>query len=204
MRSKYRSLGGLGWAVVLLLVCSAKIEMPAQAQPSSGQGIAVKISCVRPIIYAGDSIDLQAEISNESPTDLFIYRDLHGADNSVARLNLYLRDGSRLDRPVANSAADFIEDHRESFVNQFVKWWIALAPERSYGQKITMSPSDFPQLKVPGRYRIEGEYMSDGFFSPGPNNPLQGYKSELQALLYKAWEGRVDTNSIWIEVKATK
>jgi hypothetical protein len=129
---------------------------------------------------------MRASLSNcepKSPTRVrrtfFIYREIQGAGNSVARLNLCPRHGSQLDRPATNSAADFVEDGRQPFADQITKWWIALAPGKFYGQRVTMSPLEFPQLGLRGWYKIEGDYRSDGFFSSGPNNPLLGYKSEL-------------------------
>lgn len=175
-------------------------QTPAVTQ----QVILVKLTCTNPIIHEGESIELLAEISNEGFEDVFIARDLQGVGNSISRLNLYLQHGSLLDSPRTHTAGDSFPGRKAPFANLFAKWWLALGPGHFYGQKITMSSSEFPQLKVPGRYRIRGEHTSHGFYLPTPNNPLQSYISELEALPYKPWEGSVETNSIWVEVRSKK
>jgi hypothetical protein len=179
-------------------------RLSCQEPGISEQKLVVRLSCSTPIIHGGDGIELRAAIFNEGPNPVFIFRNLRGAANEISRLSLFLQHGPKVDRPISNSAADFAPDHSQPFANQLAKWWILLAPGHFYGQKFYMDPRDFPQLNVPGRYRIRGEYVSHGFYLPTPNNPLQSYVSELEALPYKPWEGSVQTNSMWIEVIGKK
>jgi hypothetical protein len=58
-------------------------------------------------------------------------------------------------------------------------------------------------VKKPGRYRIKGKYSSRGFLAQDINNPLLHYAQELKQLPYEAWDGSVETNSVWIEVTGT-
>ena len=175
-----------------------------QTAETSEQQIKVKLTCDTPNVRVGDGIDLKAEIVNVGPTTVFVAKELNGAGNAISKLNLYLEVGSQLQPPMTHTAADSVPGRKEPFANLFAKFWVALAPAHFYGGNLYMSSSDFPRLNIPGRYKIRGEYISRGFYLPTPNNPLQSYIEELKALPYKPWEGLVETNSIWIDVRPKK
>jgi hypothetical protein len=194
-------------AGLLAIVCSPEPVVQPHSQLPRGsieQRIRVILTPVRSSIYSGQPAEFRVEIWNEGTEDVLIGKYLDGPDNTLSRLELFIVQGIKRERSRYRSAGDYASGHKEIFASILITNWIALAPGHFYGQKVTMDSQGFPNLKIPGKHEIRGEYISDNPFSPGVNNPLAEFRSDMQVLPYRAWEGRIDTNSVWIEVKARK
>ena len=156
---------------------------------------------------ASKAIALRLEIRNDGARPVYVGSDTAGpGSNANSRLELYLQRGSQIQGSMLHIAADYgrkLHDD-EPFASILSKLWLALPPGAYYGQDIVMDPVAFPQLRIPGRYLIKGEYICGGFYGKGPNNPLAGREKEIALLPYKACEGKIKTNSIWIEVESSK
>ena len=163
--------------------------------------IVVRLTSHRTHISPGDSIELRVEVLNNGPKTLFIGRDLEAPSNAMSRLELYLEHDHRLDRPMSNSAADYLPDDKEPFSNILAREWLPLPSNHFYGQTVLMSPTDFPRLKTAGRYQVKGQYISEGFGSPRQDNPFRTRAAEIAKLPYTAWEGEIETNSVWVTVE---
>jgi hypothetical protein len=187
--------------VTVITSSSANQEKSTPRSTAPLEPIIVKLTAYKPRIHPGDSIELRAEVWNNGSATLFIGRQLDASNKAMSRLELYLEHDSRLDRPMSNSAADYIPDDKEPFSNLLAREWLPLAPNHFYGQTVVMSPSDFPRLRTPGRYQVRGRYISEGFRSPREDNPLRTRASEISQLPYSAWEGETETNPVWIAVE---
>jgi hypothetical protein len=195
-------------AVGLLLVAMVGSSWAHQGRDKSRprhtppvQPIVVRLVSHTSRISPGNSIELRVEVQNNGPKTLFIGRDLEAPNNAMSRLELYLEHDHRLDKPMSNSAADYLPDDKEPFSNILAREWLPLPPNHFYGQTVVMSPSDFPRLRTPGRYRVKGQYISEGFGSPRQDNPFRARAADISKLPYTAWEGEIETNSVWITVE---
>ena len=168
------------------------------------QPIAVRLTLHRTHISPGQSIELRVEVQNNGPKTLFIGRNLEAPNNAMSRLELYLEHDHRRDRPMSNSAADYLPDEKEPFSNILTREWLPLPPNHFYGQTLVMSPTDFPRLKTAGRYQVKGQYISEGFGSPREDSPFRTRAAEIAKLPYTAWEGEIETNSVWVTVEDSR
>jgi hypothetical protein len=202
----YRSLFGLGLVGVMIVACFSEPVRPTlhQAQTKNEQSLIVKIVPIKTVVFSGENVDLRVEVWNEGSDEVFIGKNLGYPSDSTGGVELFVEHNSRLDRSMNKSAGDYIVDLKTPFASLVTSHFIALAPGHFYGQVVSMDPGDFPRIKIPGRYLIKGEYIAGGFYGGGEGNPLQGHEAEIKTLPYKAWEGRVDTNSVWMEVRAKK
>ncbi len=170
-------------------------QEPAKEHPESH--LTVKISANKDVIRPGESLRLVVEIRNESEQAFFIDRNITDMND---RLSLYLQHGSEVDRSSIRVVGDFAIDRRTPLATLLSQHWIALGPGNFYGGEVVMDGVAFPRLRVPGRYLVKAVYSSHGFAEPGEANSLRDRQEELRSLPFKAWEGRIETNSIWIEV----
>lgn len=193
-------------ATALVLTCLPNVEAHANRQSPEPleQKIRVRLSTKKMTIYAGEFVELRAEVWNEGPRDVFIGRRLNQPADATGGLELFLKHGTTLDRSMSQQAGDFFFDHRQPLANILPKFYIALAPGNFYGQNVSMDPESFPTLRVPGKYEVSGEYVCGNLYGGGPGNPLLEYAEELKALPYKTCDGHQSTNSVRIEVKARK
>jgi hypothetical protein len=70
-----------------------------------------------------------------------------------------------------------------------------------------MYPDAFPQLNTPGKWRLAGTYESRGDLSLSlcwSPKPAPDEQDQLKKLQYKAWQGTIETNRVWIEVTQGK
>jgi len=154
-------------------------------------------------IRPGQSIDLRIEIQNTGLAEVFVAKNLTLGGNSVSRLDLFLEHGSQIDRSMSNWAADDLMT-AEPLAAVLARNWVALPPGAFYGGHVHMDPRDFPRLRVPGRYRVKGEYRSDSVLRRSENNPLRAHTAEILELPYGFWEGRTITNPVVVEVTVPK
>jgi hypothetical protein len=174
----------------------------ARTRKEESNQIEVRISSKTKTIRVGETLELQVEIWNVGDKQLFIEKDIYQlCSHSPLSLNLDL--GPPLEPgPGHGCAGDCMDDPRASFASRLVQQWISLPVRHFYGTVVHMDPDVFPQLKMPGRWRLRGEYKSNGdlsssfcVFSPTPLD-----RQLTQKLPYKAWRGEAATNIVWVEV----
>jgi hypothetical protein len=88
------------------------------------------------------------------------------------------------------------------------KYWIPLPPGHFYGRVVKMYPDSFPKLDKRGRYLLKAEYFCIGFPTEGINgrgmNGLELDPEQSARLPFKAWKGKIESNSVRIEVAGTR
>ncbi len=201
-----RILNRREWRAAALLgslLCSTSLQAQSSSASEEGPPISVRISVARTHFQPGEDIPLHVEIWNDSEQDLFVYKKIATSpSNALAKIDLTLYCGGRTLRPKWVVISDTFGSGRSTYpplVSELSRYWIALPPHHFYGGELVMRGSWF-DLKKPGKYRIQGRYSSRGFLAQDMNNPLLHYVEELKQLPYRAWDGSVETNSVWIEV----
>jgi hypothetical protein len=191
--------------LVALLSClvagPAGIANPQNAGKVERQ-IEVRIIPKTKVVRAGWPLEVQVEIWNVGSQQVFIEKTVYElCAHSPLRLSLDLGPPLK-PGPGEACAADCIDDPKASFTSRVVGRWITLPAGHFYGTVVRMDAGIFPQLKTPGRWRLRGEYGSNGdlsssicVFSPTLLDPEQVAKPP-----FKAWQGKEETNTVWIEV----
>ena len=156
-------------------------------------------------IKVGEVLEVRVEIRNVGTKPLFINYEIY--DLCVAApLSLRLDLGPPLKPqtgPGEACAGDCVYTAKDSFVRRLLWRWTVLPPEHFYGTDIRLYPESFPQLYTPGRWRLGGTYKSVGNLSSSPcwdTAPIPDNAEQIKGLPYEAWQGKVDTNSVWINV----
>ncbi len=204
----------LRFTPVILLVGMAPLSSSGQIglkkdQPAAKpeNEIVVKIQANKNVFVPGESVHLHVEIWNEGPKDIFVSKNFSLYDGS---LEILLHYGTKVDGPTERGSADYWprdpnDTNKPPLAIELSKYWMALPPGHFYGGEVVLDSRSYERLRIPGRYRIEGQYYSGGFFVRDDfGNPLADYVEELKRLPYQAWEGKVNTNPVWIEVKGGK
>jgi hypothetical protein len=186
------------WAIAILVFITYQLPLPsvlAQAKKSNGEDGSLKLvlSLDRHVIYAGESLTATVVVENRGAEDILLRRDIYNGSDTF---NLYLRHDRHVDGPASHFASDSFYAEKPSLANLLSKKWLALGPGKFYGTTIVLDAKDYPQLLVPGRYLIYGQYTSQGF-----NEEFHAFRNEIAVLSSKPWEGRLESDSIWIEVK---
>jgi hypothetical protein len=188
----------------LLIICP--IRAAAQgARQRQGPAIEVRLIPKKKSIRVGDQLEVRVEIWNVSRQTFFIEKAIHELCGPSSPLSLRLELGPPKKPQVGQGcASDCLWRAEDGFARRLVMGWTSLPGGNFYGTVISMSPGEFPQLKTPGRWRLQVSYESAGDLSaevsclnaaPIPNN-----KELIDNLPYEAWHGHLDTNTVWIEV----
>ena len=187
------------WAIaVLVFIAYQLVSLPsalAQTTESKSQGGSLRLvlSLDTHVIYAGESVTASVVVENRGAADALLRRDIY---NGTDIFSLYLRHDRYVDGPVSHLAGDNFYTAKPSLANLLSRKWLLLGDDMFYGTRIVLDPRDYPQLLVPGRYLIYGQYSSQGF-----KEEFHSYVDGVAELPFKPWEGRLESNSIWIEVK---
>jgi hypothetical protein len=173
-----------------------------QASDPANKRLKVKISPKTKIVKVSEALEVQIEIWNVGSQQVFIEKTVYQSC-AHSPLSLRLDLGPPLKPgPGHGCAGDCADDPKENFASRFVKRWIPLPAGHFYGTVVRMDPGFFPQLQTPGRWRLAGEYASNGdlsasicVFSQTPRD-----SEETPKLPYRGWRGKEETNISWIEV----
>lgn len=180
-------------------LCSSATKLRPQDSSTSAtdQRIAVRISAKNKTLHPGESLVLHVEIINQGSKDVFILKEIKVGCCAWSELRIYVQHGPPFETPgVGGSIEDSLRlgannPNKPPFSNALSRAWIALPPGYSYCKDL-----DTYALRIPGVYRIAGTYTSHGI-----SGELKAdYGEEIRHLPYQAWEGQVETNSIWIKV----
>jgi hypothetical protein len=187
----------------LLSCLTAALPGIAKAQSSDkvSRQIEVRISPRTKVVIVGEALEVRVEVWNVGSEQLFIEKTVHNLCG-YSPLSLRLDLGPPLKPgPGEGCASDCADDPRASFTGRVVGRWMPLPVGHFYGTIVHMDADSFPQLQTPGRWRLRGEYTSNGDVS----SSVCFFKvsldpEQIAKLPYKAWQGKEDTNAVWIDV----
>jgi hypothetical protein len=175
----------------------------SQASNTVQRQVEVRISPKTKAVEAGWPLEVRVEIWNVGHEQLFIEKTIHEFGSFRSPLSLHLDLGPPL-KPGRGGmgAGDCADDPKETFASRLERRWIPLPPGHFYGTVVRMDAGFFPQLNTPGRWRLRGEYGSKGDMSSSicVLNPIPLDPEQIARLPYKAWQGKEETNTVWIEV----
>jgi hypothetical protein len=174
-----------------------------QTKDTESKQIEVRLIPKQKTIKAGDALEVRVEIWNVSHKPLFLKKTIF-ALCEVSPLSLRLELGPPIKpQPGYSCAADCMYNAEDGFARRLVYHWTILPPGNFYGTVVGIDPEIFPQLHTPGRWRLRGTYKSTGDLSSSlcfDPAPLADNREQVEQLPYEAWQGTVETNTIWIEV----
>jgi hypothetical protein len=174
-----------------------------QTQDTESKQIEVRLIPKKKSINVGEALEVRVEIWNIGSKPLFIEKDIYELCGG-SPLSLRLELGPAM-KPQARPgcASDCVYTAKDSFARRLVYLWTSLPKGDFYGTVVTMDPEFFPELKTPGRWRLRGTYKSVGGLSSShcfDSAPIADNDEQIKGLPYEAWQGEVDTNTVWIEV----
>ena len=198
-----RLMAAFAISVVTLCAFNRSLLGKQSTENSNGKQIEVRLLPRTKSIRVGDSLDVRVEIWNVSSHPFFIKKAIYEPCGPSSPLSLRLELGPPLKSQKGIACAGDCLEGSDNFTTKMVNRWISLPPKTFYGTVLRMDPDFFPQLKTPGRWRLGGAYKSIGGLSStsclGPY-PSPEETRQISALPYAAWEGEVETNSVWVEV----
>jgi hypothetical protein len=176
-----------------------------QAQETKDPQIEVRLIPKKKSVKVGEALEVRVEIRNVGTQAFFIPSEIFNLC-SASPLSLRLELGPPLDPktpPGGGCSSTCVYDAAHTFVNRLLARWTVLQPGRFYGADITLYREFFPQLYTPGRWRLGGTYQSDGNLSSSPCldlAPIPDIAEQIARLRVAGWQGKVDTNTVWINV----
>ncbi|MGA8409720.1 MAG: hypothetical protein WB680_21285 [Candidatus Acidiferrales bacterium] len=189
--------------VATLGLCRPSLSGILQAQGTTGKQIEVRLIPKKKSIKAGEVLEVRVEIWNVGSESLFIENTVYNMC-ALSPLSLRLELGPPL-KPYTGMgcAGDCVYTAEDNFASRLLWRWTILPPGGFYGRVISMYPESFPQLNTPGRWRLGGTYKSIGNLSSShcwDTAPIPDNEEQIKKLPFAAWEGKVDTNNVWIDV----
>jgi hypothetical protein len=175
-----------------------------QTQDIKNKQIEVRLIPKKKTIKVGEDLEVRVEIWNVGSKPLFIEKDIYESCGPSGPLSLGLELGPPIKPQEGHAcAADCVYGAKDSFAKRFFYRWTSLPSGNFYGAVVVMYPDFFPQLNTPGRWRLSGRYKSTGDLSSSPcwdTAPIPDITERIKELPFEAWQGEVDTSTVWIEV----
>jgi hypothetical protein len=179
----------------LLVLSSFEFSVQAQTRPE----IAVRIEATQRVYVVGDYLRIRVELTNSGSRDLLVARNLTGVGSNPGDITFTMYDSVGRTMPSQGVAVDcFMTRNPDSLAIAVMKRWIALSPRSSYITMVDFMPS--PHVVAPGRYRIVAVYESRGIKEQYWTDCLKATAEEIAKLPFPAWEGKTESNSIWVEI----
>jgi hypothetical protein len=176
-----------------------------QTHDTESKQIEVRLILKKQSIKVGEVLKVRVEIWNVGSRSLFIENAVYNPC-LPSPLSLRLQLGPPM-KPQTGfgfaCAGDCVYTAKDSFARRLLSRWTILPPGDFYGTVISIHPESFPQLKTPGRWRLGGTYKSIGNLSAShcwDTAPIPDNEEQIKGLPYEAWQGEVDTNTVWIEI----
>jgi hypothetical protein len=164
-------------------------------------GISVRLIQPQHGFGAKGSLPLRVDITNEGNETLLVCRNL--AYDHFCSWAFEIHDSAGHAVPLWAFAGDSIVGSPAPFANALISNWIALAPHDTYGTTIDLGLVLGPHPRA-GRYEVKVTFSSDGPDSQSVYNDLLHYPQELAALPYPGWKGTAQSNSVSVEIVASK
>jgi len=209
MRLGIAALSAICWAVPLRSVSVPAVPSGSrpQEQAKPGKQLDVKISVAHPKVAINESLQLHVEIWNLGTQDLLVCKELI---SFTAPCYLKL-DFQPLAKVTHHQIAvdcvpyEWLKDvpprKIEDFANILIADWVSVAPNHFYGATIEMKPSYYPELGVPGHYRVSGSYASRGALGGPCYHKLRPFSDEVAHLPAEFWQGVAYSNSVDVYVR---
>jgi hypothetical protein len=178
-----------------------------QTPDAKSKQIEVRLIPKKRSIKVGEVLEVRVEIRNVGSKPLFVENSIYEPCGPISPLSLRLESGPPM-KPQGEHgcAADCVYTAKDSFASRLVGRWSVLSTGDFYGTVVAMAPDSFPQLDTPGRWRLRGTYKSVGDLSSShcfDSAPIGDNEQQIKGLPYEAWQGEVETNTVWIEVVRT-
>jgi hypothetical protein len=198
-------------AIAVALIPTLAVFQPlavgnSQTQDATGKQIEVRLIPIKKSIRVGEVLEVRVEIWNVGSKSLFVERTIYEPCASPSPLSLRLDLGPPMKPqtgPGFGCSSDCVYTGKDSFERRLLYRWTILPAGDFYGTVISIRPESFPQLNTPGRWRLSGTYKSIGDLASShcwDTAPIPDNKEQIKGLPYEAWQGEVDTNTVWIEV----
>lgn len=188
---------------MFLVLGLLQLSALGNSRPDDSRKIEVRLVPKKKTIKVGEALEIRIEIRNVGSEALFIHKDIFQLCG-ISPLSLRLELGPPIKpQPGIGCASDCVYRAGESLARRLALFWTILPPGDFYGTVVSMYPETFPQLNTPGRWRLRGSYRAKGDLSSSfcfDPAPIPDKDEQLESLPYKAWQGEVETNSVWIEV----
>jgi len=190
-----------------LVIFSCLFALPATGQDpertQSGEGLILRLVSPKRAYVLGEPVLLRLEIQNRTEENLFVGRNLIGADNETCTVHLTLRDHNGRESPHPMVIVDDGPGPRtEGFVTLLLRDWIVLPAGTYFGATEVLDKRSFSFLGKPGEYQIVGKYQCAGMLDPSQNNPLRDRTQDIAQLPFRTWEGEIRSNVLWIKIVA--
>lgn len=148
--------------------------------------ISFTLRAIRDRVFVGGApARVRIEMQNNGTADFIIGEDFLPITNASTYVLLDLTDSHGQSEPAAGITvyAPFPAQNAS---------WTRIAAGHFYGLELDLDPEDYPALSRPGRYKVTATYVSKGGNTPA--------SPDWQVPSHKVWEGKIVSNSIWIEV----
>jgi hypothetical protein len=169
---------------------------PDKTEPAHGS-LSLRILPKGTTFHPGQTMRLRVELRNTGHETIFVRKDIDLSPCARGSLRIFSLKGSAFPGPDEGCATDcwtpLLKDSKLSpIASVVIRDWVPLPPGYTYSREI-----ESQALGKPGRYLIGGDYTSTTL---GVDCEGDYSAEELAKLPYPLWTGRVETNSIWIEV----
>jgi hypothetical protein len=173
--------------------------MAAVHSRGSDSEISIKIRPVKTEVRSGSSLDLRVEIVNQSEHDLLIYRNPGDQSSSPVAISFEIKNSLGAYEPREEQAGDCVmKSDPDSLPLAVLKRWITIPPKSSLVFNVSLGPSTF--LARPGQYTVVAHYESIGLREESWTHCVKVTSSELEKLPFKAFEGKLESNSVTFTV----
>jgi hypothetical protein len=185
---------------------STQPEPQAQNKSQVTEGLEVRIIPDRSRIVVGQQLTLRIEIWNTGDEDFYICRNMLDFGAHACRLTLtFTPRGKGGGHGLAGDCYYQKPPPAEEFAGDLAALWILLPPKHFYGTTLKISREDYNrELEEPGRYRLTGEYDSEGLMSGINCNATSYFPDQVAKLRNKAWVGKIQSTPVTIQVVKAK
>jgi hypothetical protein len=194
----------------LLLTCALIASLSnsarqggAVAAPQPSESISLSIELAPKSVQADSEVKVRVTVQNLSPNSVFVCRDFSNApcDLQISIEPLAHASHSGLAKDCLPRSWSAPSQNPESLDTILRKSWIFLPSGAFYGVSMELSPRDYPELKIPGKYRIAARLLSSGFSVTDCYPAMESKAAELADLPATAWRGRADSNRLEFNVR---
>jgi hypothetical protein len=181
-----------------------------QEQAKQGEELEAKISVAKPLVAADEALRLRIEIWNVGARDLLVCKEFFSS-SAPCSLRLDFQPLAKVEH--CGLASDCVpyewmpqspSPRTQDFASILIEDWVSIPPNHFYGATIELNPSSYPELRVPGHYRVSGTYFSGGLLEAHCYYKLKPFSNEVANLPVKSWHGIAYSNSVAVHVGKTK
>jgi hypothetical protein len=162
--------------------------------------LAVVLSLQKRNFSLGEAISVQVQLYNSGKNSILISNSV-SLGGGVANLDLTLRDSSDKVSPRTDMTNDhFPAQDRPNAASNFLRYWMLLKPGNFLTTTVTIDQLIFAFLSKPGRYKLSGEYYSNGLAYPPTYRSLGLSDEDVRSLPYPCWTGKIQVNEVYLRI----